>query len=146
MKRGIKHSMVLLVAIAVPAFAPAHATDAAQVAARQQRGVEDPHRFVLDTYGAFARSEESMAWPEQSYSPRLRGLFADYDAWTAAQDGLIGELEGFLAEQSRGKHERDRDCGESHGRIAECGGGGIGKSTMQRNARLRQSPANQYPR
>ena len=34
-----------------------------------------------------------MAWPEQSYSPRLRALFAAYEAWTASQDGLIGALD-----------------------------------------------------
>ena len=86
--------MALLVALAVSALAVAQAAPNAIVAApRGQRGVVDPRHFVLETYRAFARSDESMEWPEQSYSPRLRALFADYDAWTAAQDGPIGELD-----------------------------------------------------
>jgi hypothetical protein len=90
----MNRSMALLVALAVPAVAVAQAApNPTVVAPRLQRGVEDPRRFVLETYQAFALSEESMAWPEQSYSPRLRALFADYEAYTAAQDGLIGELD-----------------------------------------------------
>ena len=62
-------------------------------AAPNPRGVEDPRRFVLETYQAFSLSAESMDWPEHSYSARLARLFADYDGWTVAQDGLIGELD-----------------------------------------------------
>jgi len=86
--------MALMVALAVPApTATQAAPNPTVVALRLQRGIEDPRRFVLETYQAFALSEEPMAWPEQSYSPRLRALFADYATWTAAQDGLIGELD-----------------------------------------------------
>ena len=87
-------SIGLLAALAAPALAAGQAApNPTDIAAHAPRGVEDPRRFVLDTYRAFARSEQSMAWPEHSYSARLRELFADYETWTAAQDGLIGELD-----------------------------------------------------
>ena len=79
-----------LVGTVPDAAAPA---SAASAQAPASRGVDDPRAFVLSTYRSFARSEESMPWPEATYSDRLRRLFAAYDAWTAQQQDLIGELD-----------------------------------------------------
>ncbi len=60
----------------------------------QPRGVADPRAFVSATYARYQAQADTPP-PDQSYaySPRLRGLFAGYDAWQRRHQDLIGSLD-----------------------------------------------------
>ena len=60
----------------------------------QQRGVADPRAFVAATYARYQTQADTPP-PDQSYaySPRLRRLFASYDAWQRGHQDLVGALD-----------------------------------------------------
>ena len=88
------NKMIAAVALAaawmggLPAPASANA-----VGAEEARGVADPLAFVRAHYAAYQREEAGPEYPVHAYSPRLRALFADYGAWTARHEDLVGSLD-----------------------------------------------------
>jgi hypothetical protein len=62
-------------------------------AAEEARGVDDPLAFVTAHYAAYQRQAAGPDEPAHAYSPRLRALFADYAAWTARHEDLVGSLD-----------------------------------------------------
>jgi hypothetical protein len=82
----------LLGGLSVPAAADPD--DGAVSAPAAARGVDDPCRFVAETYAAYRRTPDSPPEdPDYAYSDRLRALFNDYGAWAAQHDDLVGSLD-----------------------------------------------------
>ena len=76
-----------------PSAAPAPAPTTTQ-AARTDRGVVDPHAFVVSRYAAYTANDGSVPdWPTFAYSDRLKALFDAYDAWSSAHEDLVGSLD-----------------------------------------------------
>lgn len=63
-------------------------------ASAQRHGVPDPRAFVATVY---ARYQAHPDVPPRDlrfvYTPRLRRLFAAYDAWQRAHDGEVGSID-----------------------------------------------------
>lgn len=67
---------------------------AAAPASAQRHGVPDPRAFVAATYARYQAHPDTPP-PNQRYvySPRLRRLFAAYDAWQRAHHDEVGSLD-----------------------------------------------------
>ncbi len=67
---------------------------AALPATAQGRGVADPRAFVAATYARYqAHPDVPPRDQSYAYSPRLRRLFAAYDAWQRRHRDLVGALD-----------------------------------------------------
>jgi hypothetical protein len=67
---------------------------AASPASAQRHGVPDPRAFVAATYARYqAQPNVPPPNPSRAYSPRLRGLFAGYDAWQRGHNDEVGALD-----------------------------------------------------
>ena len=63
-------------------------------AAAQTRGVADPRAFVATVYARYqAHPDRPPADLRHIYSPRLRALFAGYDAWQRRHHGEVGSID-----------------------------------------------------
>jgi hypothetical protein len=60
----------------------------------QGRGVAEPRAFVAATYARYqARPDTPPPNQSYAYSPRLRRLFAGYDAWQRAHNDEVGSID-----------------------------------------------------
>ena len=60
----------------------------------QGRGVAEPRAFVAATYARYqARPDTPPPNQGYAYSPRLRRLFAGYDAWQRAHNDEVGSID-----------------------------------------------------
>ena len=89
----MKRILAMLALIGAVIAGSAAPPTAAESVAPAARGVEDPLAFVMAQYAAYQRQEGGPEDPAYAYSPRLRALFADYEAWTARHDDLVGSLD-----------------------------------------------------
>lgn len=61
---------------------------------RIRTGVDDPRAFVAANYARYqANPNQPPPDPSIAYSPRLRALFARYDAWSRQHADLVGALD-----------------------------------------------------
>jgi hypothetical protein len=91
--------LLLALALAVspvPALAQSQVPAGQEIVIADQRiaGVADPRAFVAATYARYQASPNAPpADQAYAYSPRLKGLFDAYEAWTRLHEDLVGALD-----------------------------------------------------